>query len=94
MIKIVAKSIVKEGKKAEYIETAKELIRLSREEEGNISYSLFEDIKNENIMTFIEEWKDADAIALHNNTEHFKKYVAMLAELREGPSEVNLYKEV
>lgn len=94
MIKIVAKSIVKEGKKAEYIKTAQELIKKSREEEGNISYSLLEDIKNEDVLTFIEEWKDMKAIEFHNNTEHFKTIVPMLGALREGPSEVNLYKEV
>ena len=58
MIKIVAKNILKEGKKVEFIKTAEELIQKSRAEEGNISYSLFEDVNNENIVAFIEEWKD------------------------------------
>ena len=94
MIKIVAVNTLKEGKKEEFIKTAQELIKKSREEEGNISYSLFEDIKNENILAFIEEWKDMDAIDFHNNTEHFKRIVPMLAEFKEGPSKVTLYKEV
>lgn len=93
MIKIVAKNILKEGKKAEFIKTAEELIQKSRAEEGNISYSLFEDVNNENIVAFIEEWKDLKAIEFHNNTEHFKRIVSMLGELREK-SEVNLYKEI
>ncbi len=93
MIKIVAKNILKEGKKAEFIKTAEELIQKSRAEEGNISYSLFEDVNNENIVAFIEEWKDLKAIEFHNNTEHFKRIVPMLGELREK-SEVNLYKEI
>ena len=93
MIKIVAKNILKEGKKAEFIKTAEELIQKSRAEEGNISYSLFEDVNNENIVAFIEEWKDLKAIEFHNNTEHFKRIVPMLGELREK-SKVNLYKEI
>lgn len=93
MIKIVAKNILKEGKKAEFIKTAQELIEKSRAEEGNISYSLFEDVNNENIVAFIEEWKDLKAIEFHNNTEHFKRIVPMLGELREK-SEINLYKEI
>lgn len=93
MIKIVAKNILKEGKKAEFIKTAEELIQKSRAEEGNISYSLFEEVNNENIVAFIEEWKDLKAIEFHNNTEHFKRIVPMLGELREK-SEVNLYKEI
>lgn len=35
-----------------------------------------------------------DAISFHNSTEHFKRIVPMLAEFREGSSEVSLYKEV
>lgn len=94
MIKIVAVNILKEGKKQEFIKTAQELIKKSREEKGNISYSLFEDIQNQNVLTFIEEWESMDAIAFHNNTEHFKRIVPMLAEFREEPSKVTLYKEV
>ncbi len=93
MIKIVAKNTLKDGKKAEFIKTAQELIAKSRAEEGNISYSLFEDVNDEKIVAFIEEWKDLKAIEFHNNTEHFKRIVPMLGELREK-SEVNLYKEL
>jgi quinol monooxygenase YgiN len=45
-------------------------------------------------MTFIEEWKDEEAIRLHNNTEHFKTIVPELAKLREGKPEINLYRTV
>ena len=93
MIKIVAKNTLKDGKKAEFIKTAQELIAKSRAEEGNISYSLFEDVNDEKIVAFIEEWKDLKAIEFYNNTEHFKRIVPMLGELREK-SEVNLYKEL
>lgn len=90
MIKIIAKNIIKDGEK----ENFKELIEKSRAEEGNISYGLYEDIENLNVLTFIEEWKDMDAVNFHNSTEHFKRIVPMLAEFREGNSEVSLYKEV
>lgn len=94
MIKIIAKNIIKEGQKENFIKTAEELIKKSRAEEGNISYGLYEDIQNLNVLTFIEEWKDMDAVNLHNSTEHFKRIVPMLAEFREENSEVSLYKEV
>lgn len=94
MIKIVAVNHLKEGMRDKFIKTAQELIKKSREEEWNISYSLFEDIKNPNVLTFIEEWKDMEAIEFHNNTEHFKRIVPLLAEFKEGASNVTLYKEV
>lgn len=94
MIKIVAKSIIKDGMKEKFIEKATELIKLSRKEKGCISYNLYEDIYNSNVLTFIEEWKDEDAIKIHNSSEHFTRIVPEFAELREGKPELHLYKPV
>ncbi len=94
MIKIVAKSIVKDGKKVEYINLAKELVEKSRQEEGCISYCLFQDIRDDSIFTFIEEWRDQEAIDLHNSSEHFKRIVPLLANFRVGTGEANLYREI
>ena len=94
MIKIVAKSIIKDGMKEKFIEKARELVSLSRKEKGCIAYNLYEDISNNKIMTFIEEWKDEEAIKIHNSSEHFTRIVPEFAELREGKPEVNLYKPV
>lgn len=62
MIKITAKSIVKSGAREEFIATARELVENSRAEAGNVSYHLYEDIDDPNILTFIEEWKDQAAV--------------------------------
>jgi len=94
MITIIAKSIVKKEMKEQFKEKAAELVDLSNKEEGCISYNLYENMENNNIMAFIEEWKDKEAIRLHNNTEHFKTIVPELAKFREGKPEINLYKTV
>lgn len=94
MIRIVAQSVIKDDKKEAFIQLAKELIEKSREEKGCISYGLFQDINNPSIITFIEDWEDQNAINLHNNSEHFKRIVPLLAEFRESKGDVNLYKEV
>lgn len=93
MITIVAKNYIKEGQKQAFIDTAKELIQKSRQEEGCISYALYEDL-NQNVLTFIEEWKDQAAIDFHNQTEHFTTIVPKLAAFQEQPGEVNFYKTV
>ncbi|NSB12756.1 putative quinol monooxygenase [Clostridium beijerinckii] len=94
MIKIVAKSVIKNEQIEKYLKLAKELVDKSRKEEGCISYGLFQDINDSSIFTFIEEWKDEEAINLHNNSEHFTRIVPLLGELRVGNGEVNLYKEI
>jgi quinol monooxygenase YgiN len=93
MIIIVAKSVVKEGKVEEYKTLAKKLKEESQKELGCIAYNLHQDINNKNILTFIEEWKDREAIELHNKSAHFTSIVPKLGELREK-SEVNLYVRV
>lgn len=44
MIKIVAENYIKEEHQKEFLKLTKELIILSREEAGNISYHLYQDI--------------------------------------------------
>ena len=94
MIKIVAKSVIKDGQKDTYLQLTKELIQKSRQEIGCISYNLFQDINDASVLTFIEEWQDKKAIELHNNSEHFTRIIPLLADLRIGTGEVNLYKEL
>ena len=94
MITIVAKFKLKSGEKANFIRTAKNLIASSKQEEGCISYNLHEDINDENIMTFIEEWEDKQAIDFHNNTKHFKLIVPKLNTFQEKPAEINLYTKI
>ena len=93
MIKIVAKNTVKKENKADFINTAKELIEKSRSEEGCISYTLNENLDGK-YLTFIEEWKDEKAIEIHNNSEHFKSIVPKLSQFKEGDMDVILYKEI
>lgn len=93
MIKIVAKNTIKKENKADFINTAKELIEKSRTEEGCISYTLNESLDGK-YLTFIEEWKDEESIEMHNNLEHFKSIVPKLSQFKEGDMDVILYKEI
>ena len=92
MIKIIAKNVIKEGMTEDFKKTARPLIEASQNEEGCISYDLYEDIGDQNVLTFIEEWKDEAAIDTHNNSKHFKEIVPLLGAFRES-SEVRLYKK-
>lgn len=94
MITITAKCTLVEGKKEEFIKIAQKLIEESNKEMGCISYDLYEDINNENIVTFIEVWESNEAIEIHNNAEHFKQIVPQLSKLQVEDSSVNLYKKI
>jgi quinol monooxygenase YgiN len=92
MIFVVSKSIVKEGKTAEYKQLTVKLIEETRKEAGCISYDLCENIDNSNILTFIEKWEDKQSLDTHMKTTHFMEIVPKLKDLRES-SELSIYKE-
>lgn len=76
MITIVARNIIRDGKREAFLEAVRPLIAASRSEEGNIAYDLYEDINEENAFCFIEKWKDLEAIAAHNASPHFREWMA------------------
>lgn len=93
MIKIVSKNLIKEDKVEEFKSLMKELVEKSSAEEGNIHYSLNVSTNNPRMFTFIEFWRDQEAIDKHNATEHFQRLVPMMRSMRED-SELDLYTEV
>lgn len=93
MIKIVAECFVREESVQTFIETAAELVNKSQKDDGCISYGLFEDISNPSHLTFIEEWRDSDALQAHNASEHFTRIFPKLGALCEQESVINMYKE-
>jgi quinol monooxygenase YgiN len=94
MIKVVAKSYAKEGKVDKILELSKELVEKTVIEEGCISYELFQDLEDPKAIVFIEEWESEEALSKHMASEHFKRIVPQLNELREKASEINKYKKV
>lgn len=94
MIKIVAENYIKEEHQEEFLKLTKELIVLSREEMGNISYHLYQDIQDATHYTFVEEWQNQEAIDLHNQTKHFTTIVPKIKSFASKPSRAIKYKEV
>ncbi|MFT8312915.1 MAG: putative quinol monooxygenase [Clostridium sp.] len=91
MIKVVAKGYVKAGEVDKFKEVASGLVEESRKEEENISYGLYQDASNEQILTFIEEWKDQAALDKHMKTSHFVNAMGELSKLQEKDMDINIY---
>jgi len=84
MIKIIVRNKIRQGRKAEFLVLVKELVEESRKEEGNITYGLWQDRSDPDILTFVEDWKDQAAIDAHNATEHFKRIVPLMIKLADA----------
>lgn len=93
-LKIVAKMPVAEGKVEQFKTLAAELVEKSRQEEGNIFYTLNVGKKDPNTLVFIECWRDKEAIKSHNATEHFQRILPQLRALCDGQPESEIYTQV
>lgn len=95
MIKITAKSFIKQDKLQEFIDLASQLVQeTNSKDEGCISYELFQDVNAPCTMTFIEEWEDKEALDKHMASNHFTEIVPLLGAFSEKPGENNIYKKI
>lgn len=90
MLIVIARAEVKPENQDKFISIAKELVTKTREEPGNISYTLLQGLE-ENLMTFEEHWKDKTAVDEHFNMEYFKRIVPQLGALQESPTKLDVY---
>ncbi len=91
MLRIVADNYVLPEKKEEFLKYAEQLVKETRKEDGNLSYHLHVDLKDECHLTFIEEWKDQDAIDAHNGSSHFQELVPKMAQCASKPGTCDIY---
>lgn len=94
MITSTARDYIQKDKIKEYKELIFELIDETRKEEGNITYTLFEDKENVGEYVLIEEWKDEESLKKHFETVHFKTIVPRIEKLHTKESVVNVYDKV
>jgi len=94
MIKVVAKSYAKADRLEQLLELSREMVEETNKEQGCISYELFQDVKDPNVLVIIEEWESQEALDRHMASEHFKRLIPQMNELRERPSEVNICKKL
>ncbi|MDR1881962.1 MAG: antibiotic biosynthesis monooxygenase [Prevotella sp.] len=77
-LKIVAVIVVKAAYREELEKVFRSVVDETRKEDGNISYNLYRDCKNPLKYTILEEWKSQAAIDGHNESAHFKAFVAAI----------------
>ena len=94
MIKVVARTIVREECIEAYHTLAKELVTETQKESGNISYTLNQSVENKKLHAMIEVWESREALDAHMASEHFKRIVPQMAEYAEEKYPLELYSEV
>jgi quinol monooxygenase YgiN len=91
MIAIVFTFKVKEGMNAEFEAVATELSQKVRAgEPGNLLYQLVKSRADPNSYKFMELYKDADAVALHRGTDHYKSLGPKMGACFDGRGELEI----
>lgn len=94
MITIIASFTVKPECVEEFKALAGECVSASREESGNVSYHLYVDRTCSAKFFFVENWKDDEAIATHNASAHFQKFINAFGNLVSAAPEIKQVTEV
>lgn len=93
-MKVIARSLFKEGTTDKVLKLYEELITLSRLEDGCISYDLFHDKSNPLLLAVFEEWESKDALDKHVKTEHFTRIVPLLGEFVAERLDMTMYEKL
>lgn len=94
MLKVVAKTVVREDSIEEFKSVAKELVEKSKTEKGNISYSLNQSTSDPKVLTILEIWEDMDALKAHCASEHFVRIAPQLGQFAEQACPIEMYSQV
>lgn len=82
-VKVMAIFTARPGKSAELRTLIDGMIAPSRNEPGNLRYDLWRDQADDGRFVLDELYADADAVAAHRATLHFRNYAATVESLAE-----------
>ncbi|MDR0875450.1 MAG: antibiotic biosynthesis monooxygenase [Clostridiales Family XIII bacterium] len=94
MVAVFVKENVKEGMRDAYVEYMQEAIRLTKLEDGNIAYDLYEPADEPGGCAMIEVWESKEALDRHMQSEHFKKYIPGGDAYKTAPSKIQIFERL
>jgi quinol monooxygenase YgiN len=82
-VKVMAILTARPGKAAELQGLLDGMIAASRAEAGNLRYDLWQDQTDPARLVLDELYADAEAVAAHRATPHFRQYASVINDLAE-----------
>ena len=93
MIKIVAKSLVKEECVEAYKALAKELVAQTRNDAGMKYYTLNQSVENPRCFVILESWESQEALQAHMASPHFTSIVPQMGPMVEQATAPEVFVE-
>ena len=88
MITATLRIRVSKGKKGEVIRLLRSLISPTRVETGCMSCHLYQDVNDQNAITWMEQWSSQDDLNRHLRTPQYKRILAAL-DMSDGQPEIH-----
>lgn len=94
MIVVLAKVSVKPEKKAELLKLAKGVMAATQQEEGCVSYVLYDNPHDPGGCMFVEEWTDKAALKKHSTAPHILEWRKASADFLSDKTVIKLYEAI
>ncbi|MCL2110737.1 MAG: antibiotic biosynthesis monooxygenase [Clostridiales bacterium] len=94
MVAVVVKENLKDGQKAAFVEYMREMIALTKQEDGCIAYDLYESVDGAGEVVMVELWETKEALDRHMETDHFKKFLPGGEVYKNGPPEIKVFEKL
>lgn len=88
---IVARIQVTAGKEADFLALTAPLIEGTRAEEGNISYTLYQNPYQSTEFIFFEEYKGQEAVDAHAGSNHFQAFAQQVKALLDKDMDIQVF---
>ncbi len=93
MIIVAVKYMVNKGLRNEVLEMAQEAVAETRKESGNIEYSVYPSLENEQEIFVFEVWESMEHLQAHIKSPHMVKFSEnRKTYVVEGSYKLSLYK--
>jgi quinol monooxygenase YgiN len=91
MIIVSASFTAKPGMRDAIAEISRKAVELTRQEKGNISYTLFKSSDDDVTMMYFEEWESLDDLRAHLKTDHIREAREARKDMLEGTVRVRVF---
>ena len=93
-IAVVVEEKIKDGQNAAFAEYMREMIALTKEEDGCIAYDLYEAVDGSKKCVMVELWENKEKLDAHMESEHFKRLIPPAEEFKAEPSNIRVFNKL
>lgn len=91
MIVVVGRVQTDADRRDGLIQVGQTVAKASREEQGCISYRMYQDTELESEFVFVEEWESDEALQRHFATSHVREFMQAILATLVAPPDVKFH---